>query len=125
MDFGLAQLTDAVPDVTMVPVGTLRYMAPEQLEDLPPTAQTDVRSLGLILYEMLTGSSAISARTIRNVADEILNRDISLAPIDVTDKQRPSATDSADDDEITQWTSVKSASGETRHKSAHHPGQSQ
>ena len=89
MDFGLARLSNAIVDVTSALVGTLRYIAPEQLEDRPPTAQTDVRSLGLILYEMLTGCSAVRARSIHIAAHEILNQDIDLALIDAMDNMAP------------------------------------
>jgi serine/threonine protein kinase len=89
MDFGLTRLTNAIPDVTTVPVGTLLYMAPEQLDEKVPTPRTDLRSLGLILYEMLTGSSAITARSIHSAALEIINDDIDLAVIDALDNMTP------------------------------------
>ena len=61
-DFGLARLTDI--DVTRMSVlgtlvGTPRYMAPEQLlGDVDQHgAGTDIYSIGMVLYEMLTGQS--------------------------------------------------------------------
>lgn len=89
MDFGLAQLTHAVPDITSSPVGTLLYMAPEQLGEFPPTARIDVRSLGLILYEILLGRSAIVSRTIHKAAVEIIDQDIDLSEIDAMPAMAP------------------------------------
>jgi len=53
-DFGIARMTDAAT-ATMVGMGTPAYMAPEQVRGLDPTPQTDIYSLGVILFEMLTG----------------------------------------------------------------------
>jgi tRNA A-37 threonylcarbamoyl transferase component Bud32 len=64
LDFGVAKVvTDRSSDVTAlgtltgagVVVGTPAYMAPEQLRSQPVDARTDVFSLGVIAYEMLTG----------------------------------------------------------------------
>ena len=43
--------------------GTPAYMAPEQFDGLPATVQSDLYSLGLILYELHTGKRAIEADT--------------------------------------------------------------
>jgi serine/threonine protein kinase len=63
LDFGLARRTqrsDAVtaPALTVPGAisGTMRYMAPEQLTGDPVDARTDVFGVGVMLYEMLTGS---------------------------------------------------------------------
>ena len=53
-DFGIARLTDAAT-ATMVGLGTPAYMAPELVRGKEPTPQSDVYSLGVILFEMLTG----------------------------------------------------------------------
>ncbi|MGZ6260908.1 MAG: serine/threonine-protein kinase, partial [Candidatus Limnocylindrales bacterium] len=57
VDFGIARsLQDAARDTSSgVVVGTLRYMAPEQLQDGPTTPAGDIYALGVVLYEMLVG----------------------------------------------------------------------
>lgn len=83
IDFGLAK---ALQDTTQLTnrtlftqygqiVGTLAYMSPEQAEmnTLDVDTRTDVYSLGVILYELLTGSTPITRDRIRNEAfDRIL-----------------------------------------------------
>jgi len=82
MDFGLSQLVNSVRDTTALPVGTLLYMAPEQLEEKPPGPQADVRALGLIAFEMLTGNSAITSHTLISAVREICERNVDLSPLD-------------------------------------------
>ncbi len=60
VDFGLAKLSDDDRAHTMLTatgarLGTLRYMAPEQLDGTPVDHRADVYSLGVVFYEMLTG----------------------------------------------------------------------
>jgi len=52
--FGIARMTDA-STATMVGFGTPAYMAPELVQGQDPTPQSDIYSLGVILYEMVTG----------------------------------------------------------------------
>lgn len=61
LDFGIAKLLDgAAPRVDHTRTGarafTLHYAAPEQIRGAPVTTMTDVYSLGVVLYELLTGS---------------------------------------------------------------------
>lgn len=58
LDFGLAKPTDdAADDITggNALAGTPRYMAPEQAEGADPHPRADLFSVGIMLYEMLTG----------------------------------------------------------------------
>jgi serine/threonine-protein kinase len=60
LDFGIAKLLDdnaAAPEHTRTGVRafTLHYAAPEQIRGEPVTTMTDVYSLGVVLYELLTG----------------------------------------------------------------------
>ena len=58
-DFGLAGLTDQIQGAE-IRSGTPAYMAPEQLAGREVTAQSDVYSLGLVLYEVFTGKRAFT-----------------------------------------------------------------
>jgi len=63
-DFGIAKVTDApVEDLTRAGnvMGTARYLAPEQLEGGPVDERSDVYSLGLVMYELLTGRGPFGA----------------------------------------------------------------
>ena len=60
-DFGLAVRT--ADGATGEVVGTPAYMAPEQFEGRPATAQSDLYALGLILYEVYAGRRALDAAT--------------------------------------------------------------
>ncbi|HXN99550.1 MAG TPA: protein kinase [Candidatus Acidoferrales bacterium] len=61
MDFGIARSMEAVTRLTGSMVGTPQYMAPEQVAGKPVDYRTDIYSLGLILYEMFTGTPAFQA----------------------------------------------------------------
>lgn len=67
-DFGLAQnlfsgdISNALTRSGDV-VGTLAYMAPEQLEGNPVTQAVDIYAFGLVIYEMVTGVRAFSTNT--------------------------------------------------------------
>ena len=56
MDFGLAQLAEQSRlTKTATILGTPAYMSPEQAQRLPTDRRTDVWSLGVVIYEMMTG----------------------------------------------------------------------
>ena len=56
MDFGLAKLKGAMKlTKTSSTVGTLAYMAPEQIRGEPVDGRSDIFSFGVVLFEMLTG----------------------------------------------------------------------
>jgi serine/threonine-protein kinase len=54
-DFGIARLTDAGRTRTGIVLGTPSFMSPEQLQGRAVTGRSDLFSLGVTLYQMLTG----------------------------------------------------------------------
>ncbi|MFD5480132.1 Stk1 family PASTA domain-containing Ser/Thr kinase [Streptomyces hawaiiensis] len=54
-DFGLVRSVDTVTNTTGTVLGTVSYLAPEQIEDGTADPRVDVYACGVMLYEMLTG----------------------------------------------------------------------
>ena len=66
-DFGLAvAVSDEARDVS----GTPAYMAPEQLAGKGATIRSDIYALGLVLYELYTGTRAFGARTLAELREQ-------------------------------------------------------
>lgn len=68
MDFGIARLSPGNGQMTGTIAGTPAYMAPEQVELKPMGPRTDIYCVGLLLYEMVTGSPAFEGDTLIAVA---------------------------------------------------------
>src|SRR4030095_1347782 len=81
LDFGIAKFAPDDEDdeeATTLPqtssvIGTPRYMSPEQYKGCELTPATDVYSLGVILYEMLTGMVPFSGATPEEIAEKHAN----------------------------------------------------
>ena len=55
VDFGIAHLADQTMTKSGLVLGTVSYMSPEQLNGQPVDARTDIFSLGIVFYVLLTG----------------------------------------------------------------------
>lgn len=63
LDFGIARLMQADQEQTSSFMGTLAYSSPEQMEGKELDNRSDIYSLGIMMYEMLTGKMPLSADT--------------------------------------------------------------
>lgn len=54
-DFGIASLQNDIEESSGETVGSVHYIAPEQARGAAPDARSDIYSLGIVIYEMLTG----------------------------------------------------------------------
>jgi serine/threonine protein kinase len=91
LDFGLAKLKQEIApanaQLSQLPtandpltaqgaiVGTLQYMAPEQLEGKEVDARTDIFAFGAVLYEMATGKRAFEGKSQASLIAAILERE--------------------------------------------------
>lgn len=92
LDFGIAK--DAqTPNLTMAGnvVGTLQFLAPEQLEGAPADARSDVWALGILLYELLTGRLPFASDNISDLMTQV--RKCRFPPATSIDTSLPPALD--------------------------------
>ena len=89
LDFGLAKLTErksvisdtelrafrAVKTDTGMVMGTAHYMSPEQARGLPVDVRTDIFSLGVVLYEIVSGHLPFEGDTASDVIVSILEKE--------------------------------------------------
>jgi serine/threonine protein kinase len=90
-DFGVAKLNLASATVSGRTLGTPAYMSPEQLNGDPVDGRSDLFSLGVILYTILTGYKPFQGNSALTVAFKIVNRD--PVPATVLDTELPPGLD--------------------------------
>ena len=74
-DFGIARMRSAASDLTQtgVMLGSPKYMSPEQVIGKRADHRSDLFSLGVILYEMLTGSTPFNGENVTALMYQIVN----------------------------------------------------
>ena len=73
MDFGIARLQASSLTQSNVTLGTPHYISPEQLEGKPADKRSDIFSLGVVIYELLTGEKPFKGESISALMYNILN----------------------------------------------------
>ncbi|WP_263171001.1 Stk1 family PASTA domain-containing Ser/Thr kinase [Streptomyces sp. SCSIO ZS0520] len=77
-DFGLVRAVDTVTTSTDTVLGTVSYLAPEQIDSGTAEPRVDVYACGVLLYEMLTGAKPHGGDTPAQVLYRHLNEDMPL-----------------------------------------------
>ncbi len=103
LDFGLAKLMSSAEPIGSAEtiqadltgpgtiLGTVRYMAPEQVEGKPVDARTDIFAFGAVLYEMLAGRKAFDGKSQPSLIAAIMNVD--PTPLSALSPATPRALD--------------------------------
>lgn len=74
-DFGAAVLRNSKTTTQVAGVGSPAYMSPEQVQEMTLTHQTDIYSLGAVMYHLLTGSLPFNVDNSLSMIYHILNVD--------------------------------------------------
>ncbi|MEU6095455.1 Stk1 family PASTA domain-containing Ser/Thr kinase [Streptomyces sp. NPDC047079] len=75
-DFGLVRAVDTVTNTSGTVLGTISYLAPEQIEHGTADPRVDVYACGVALYEMLTGAKPHQGGSPAQVLYQHLNEDV-------------------------------------------------
>ena len=75
LDFGIAKMANNKLTGSGMNVGTLAYMAPEQLHGQEMDGRADIWALGVTTYEMLTGKTAFDGKGAKQIVEAVLTED--------------------------------------------------
>ncbi len=95
MDFGIARIADSSKTKTGMVLGTPSYMSPEQLAGKRVDGRSDLFSLGVTLYQLLSGSLPFQAESMATLMFKIANE--AHAPASVLRPDLPAAVSAAID----------------------------
>ena len=88
MDFGIAKpVTVSMHTMEGVIMGTMQYLAPEQLDGKDIDVRADIYSLGAVMYEMLTGSRAFPEQNLAKLVTDKLGNN--YVPLDSFSRKIP------------------------------------
>ena len=74
-DFGIASLQNSIEVPSEETMGSAHYIAPEQARGYAPDARSDIYSLGIVMYEMLTGKLPYTGESAVEIAVMHMNTD--------------------------------------------------
>jgi serine/threonine-protein kinase len=82
MDFGIAKSVLAASKLTQtgIALGTAGYLAPEQIQGRTVDARTDIFAVGVVAFELVTGTRPFESATLSNVLYKILNEEPEYPP---------------------------------------------
>jgi serine/threonine protein kinase len=90
MDFGIAKpLSASTRTIEGIVMGTMQYLAPEQLDAKDVDERADIYSLGAVVYEMLTGNRAFPEQNLAKLVTDKLGNN--YLPLDGYSRKIPAA----------------------------------
>jgi len=82
VDFGIARVFESLEELTQIGIfmGTPNYMSPEQCNSQPVDGRSDIYSLGVVFFEMLTGKRPYEGTGMMQVAFKHVNEPVPTLP---------------------------------------------
>ena len=79
LDFGISKTFEADPNQSKI-VGSPAYMAPEQLQNKNVDARTDIWAIGVVMFELLSGTQPFDDEVFTELLEAIIQRDAPPLP---------------------------------------------